>query len=95
MVEVLAHELKRAAEHTLDTLTAAGQQSGVPKDIARTFMVLGAQITTLQKRLRTLDPLSTRGRQTKEEFDLVEWVGEMLKTHEAQFRRHGIKLRMA
>jgi signal transduction histidine kinase len=91
LVEVLAHELTRATTHTLDTLAVAAQQS-LPANVTKTFASLEAQLRTLQKRLRILDPLSTRGRQTKEQFDLVAWVRTTLETHDAQFRRHGIRL---
>jgi signal transduction histidine kinase len=42
--------------------------------------------------LKILDPLSTAGRQVKEEFDLVELTLYTLSTHKAQFERHNIKL---
>jgi signal transduction histidine kinase len=92
MVEVLAHELNRATSHTLDTLKTAKQQA-TSGDITRFFSAFEAQLRSLQKRLRTLDPLSTRGRQHKETFDLVSWVSDALEAHYAQFQRHGIRLR--
>ena len=92
MVEVLAHELKRATTYTLNTLTDA-RRLQVPAHIATVFSTLEAQLRSLQKRLRTLDPLSTRGRQIKETFDLVTWVQDALEAHRAQFDRHSICLR--
>lgn len=91
MVESLAHELNRATAHTLATLTDVERQN-LPIHLARVFSGLEAQLRSLQKRLRTLDPLSTRGRQVKESFDLVMWVQETLESHYAQFQRHGIRL---
>ena len=41
----------------------------------------------MQKRLRVLDPLSTNARQTKEEFEVTEWVGEIVEGYARQARR--------
>jgi len=92
MVEVLAHELNRATDYTLRTLTDIDRER-IPTHLTRVFSALEAQLRSLQKRLRTLDPLSTRGRQVKESFDLVTWVQDTLEAHRAQFQRHGIRLR--
>ena len=92
MVEILAHELNRATTYTLNTLSDA-RRVPVPAQIATVFFTLEAQLRSLQKRLRTLDPLSTRGRQVKESFDLVTWVQDALDAHRAQFERHSIRLR--
>ena len=90
MVEIVAHELNRATSHTLDIITDAdrGAASDEWDSILKT---LSSQMQTLQKRLRILDPLSTAGRQQKERFDLVEWVGHILDAHSAQFSRHKVK----
>lgn len=90
MVEVLAHELNRATDHCLRTLAgadpdAAGSSTGA------LISTLRSQLGTLQKRLRILDPMTTSGRQIKEQFDLLDWVDEIVSTHEAQFRRHHIR----
>lgn len=92
MVEILAHELNRATTYTLNTLSDA-RRVPVPTQIATVFSTLEAQLRSLQKRLRTLDPLSTRGRQVKESFDLVEWIQETLDAHRPQFVRHAISVR--
>jgi signal transduction histidine kinase len=89
MVEIIGHELTRATDHALATLSEA-RSEGLPKDVESLFRTLKTQLGTLQKRLRVLDPLSTSGRQRKTTFDLLAWVREILRTHEAQFRRHGI-----
>ncbi len=91
MVEILAHELNRATTYTLNTLSDA-RRVPVSDQIATVFSTLEAQLRSLQKRLRTLDPLSTRGRQDKESFDMVTWVQDVLDTHRAQFDRHSIHL---
>jgi C4-dicarboxylate-specific signal transduction histidine kinase len=89
MVEILAHELSRATYHTLTTLADADREH-LPHSVASVFATLEAQLKTLQKRLRILDPLATPGRQRKEQFELVGWIREILKAHEAQFARHQI-----
>ena len=91
MVEILAHELNRATTYTLNTLSDA-QREPVPAQIATVLSTLEAQLRSLQKRLRTLDPLTTRGRQVKESFDLIAWVQDTLDAHRAQFTRHAIRL---
>ena len=91
MVEVLAHELNRATTYTLNTLSDA-QRVPVSAQIANVFSTLEAQLRSLQKRLRTLDPLSTRGRQVKESFDLFAWIQDTLDAHRAQFERHAVRL---
>ena len=92
MVEILAHELNRATTYTLNTLSDA-RRVPVPTQLANVFSTLEAQLRSLQKRLRTLDPLSTRGRQVKESFDLVVWTQDTLDAHRPQFERHAIRLR--
>lgn len=90
MVEIVAHELNRATRYALQAL-AAPQHRQVDNGLSTTqFAVLEAQLKTLQKRLRILDPLSTAGRQVKERFDLIQWVTEIVQSHQAQFDRHSI-----
>jgi signal transduction histidine kinase len=90
IVEAIAHELGRATTHTLATLADA-EDRPLPADLKGYFDGLGAQLTTLQKRLRALDPLSTSTRQVKEKFDLVDWVRQTLDAHKPQFARHSIQ----
>jgi signal transduction histidine kinase len=89
MVEVVGHELNRATEHTLRSL-ADSKKTHSTEDFEIALESLHAQLKTLQKRLRILDPLSTAGRQVKEEFDLVAWIREIVASHENQFERHEI-----
>ena len=91
MVEIVGHELNRATQHALSTLAdAETDQPGA--QLGERLVTLKAQLKTLQKRLRILDPLATSGRQVKESFDLIAWTEEILASHEAQFRRHDIRL---
>lgn len=89
MVEILAHELQRMVSHTLATL--ADKRLAAVSGPGRSVLVtLESQLKTLQKRLRVLDPLSTAGRQRKEDFDAVGLVRQTVDAHESQFARHGI-----
>lgn len=89
LVEILAHELNRASRHTLSSLHEL-QRRELNPDVAAMFSTLEAQLKTLQKRLRILDPLGQAGRQVKETFDLIKWIEEIVSSHHDQFRRHHI-----
>lgn len=93
MVEMLAHELNRAALHTLATLAESNSED-LPREVRNRFKALESQMKTLQKRLQILDPVSTTARQRKETFDLVAWTKEVFAGHEEQFKRHQIKLNL-
>jgi len=90
MLEGLAHELNRLTSHALNTLGQANR-GDLPSRLSSHMTTLEAQLKTLSKRLRVLDPLSTAGRQRKESFDLLETINDVLAAHEAQFRRHAIR----
>ena len=51
-VEVLAHELNRATEHTLRTLVDVSDGNKCPTSMEATARLLEAQLKTLQRRLR-------------------------------------------
>ncbi len=88
-VEVLAHELNRATEHVLRTL--AGASNGkTSSPIQPTLNMLEAQLKTLQRRLRVLDPISTSGRQRRERFDVVSLVQDTIEDHRDRFARESI-----
>ena len=91
MVEIVAHELNRATSHTL-RIIADADRSHMDDELDSLLQTLGAQMQTLQRRLRILDPLSTAGRQRRERFDLVSWVRYILDAHAAQFARHNVQL---
>lgn len=90
-VEILAHELNRATDFALQTISHLGTDQ-LPPAVAKTLSYLGIQLKTLQKRLRILDPLSTAGRNRKERFDLIELVRDILTSHSEQFEREKISL---
>ena len=90
MVEMLAHELNRSTHYALSALEAVKDgrdQTQLPAPLSN----LELQLKTLSKRLRTLDPATTSGRQRKETFDLDELAREIAEGHEAEFERHKIK----
>lgn len=95
MVEIVAHELNRATQYALRALAVPPPEKPENANGVSHFGVLEAQLKTLQKRLRILDPLSTASRQVKERFDLIQWVEEILESHQAQFERHGIRCVMS
>lgn len=88
-VEVLAHELNRATESALNTLQHLPTAS-----TDKALTILGAQLKTLQKRLKILDPLSTAGRNRKEKIQLRNFLAEILESHAEQFRREKIECTM-
>jgi signal transduction histidine kinase len=88
MVEMLAHELNRSTSHALETLASVKHISkAINNDALKT---LELQLHTLQKRLRTLDPATTSGRQRKQDFDLISTVLQIVSGHGAEFTRHHI-----
>lgn len=89
LIEILAHELYRATAGGLKTIASA-RASRDPQATNTQLRVLDAQLRTLQKRLKVLDPLSTNARQTKEDFDLGEWVREIVDGYAAQNLRANI-----
>jgi signal transduction histidine kinase len=89
MVEFLAHELNRATQHALGTL-AEGKKSTRPLS-SQALQNLELQLKTLQKRLSTLDPATTSGRNRKERFDIGLLAQQTLDSHTAEFDRHAIK----
>lgn len=89
MVEVVAHELARASENAL--LNLEGMRSKkVPEEIRIKLDSLRAEMKSLSKRVRVLDPLSVSGRQRLETFDLDELVRETVEAHQLQFERQHI-----
>jgi signal transduction histidine kinase len=88
-VEILAHEINRSTDFALRTLGEMAP-SDLPQNVEKTLSNLAAQLKTLQKRMRFLDPLSTSGRNRKERFDLIELVRDIVVSHANQFEREQI-----
>lgn len=89
MVEVVAHELARATENALRALDGL-RGKDVPDRLRAQFATLQAEMKSVNKRVRVLDPMSVSGRQRTEIFSLDELVRDALEAHEAQFARHRI-----
>lgn len=89
LIEILAHELYRATAGGLKTIASA-RTAQDPKTTGTQLRVLDAQLRTLQKRLKVLDPLSTNARQTKEDFDIGDWVADIVDGYSAQNARANI-----
>ncbi len=92
MIESLAHELYRATSAGLDTIAQA-RRSRDPVNAGASLRVLDSQLRTLQKRLKVLDPLSTNARQTKEEFELVGWIEDIVGGFASRNEGRGIEIR--
>ena len=90
MVEVVAHELARSSENALKAL-ANLKGKDVPDSLRSYFNTLQAEMKSVSKRVRILDPLSVSGRQRSEVFAFDEVIREAIEAHESQFNRHKIK----
>ena len=93
LVEVVAHELARSTENALATLNSLRGEN-VPKQTRGLLESLRAEMKTVGKRIRVLDPLSVSGRQRKEVFDVGTLLDEVLSGHEMQFSRHHVQLKV-
>lgn len=89
MVEVVAHELARAAESALEAIEALRGKE-MPPEIRSKLDTLRIEMKSVSKRLSVLDQLSVSGRHRSEVFNLNELIEELKSGHAAQFRRHNI-----
>ena len=91
LVEVVAHELARSTENALTALESL-RGKAVTTEVAGLLEALRAEMRSVNKRIRVLDPLSVSGRQRREIFDLTSLVNDVLSGHAAQFARHNVRL---
>jgi signal transduction histidine kinase len=91
MVEVVAHELARASENALKALDRL-RSKDVPDSLRAHFNTLQAELKSVSKRVRVLDPMSVSGRQRTEAFALDALIRDTLEAHQAQFARHNIRV---
>ena len=91
MVEFILHEIGRTTARALDVLNSIdmSQMRGSGPSALRT---LQEQLVTLSKRVDALDPLSTSRRQTKQYFDVVELVHQVIDGRAPQLLRHGVEV---
>lgn len=94
MVEVVAHELARASENALQALDRLHRRP-VPQEIRAHIETLRAEMKSISKRVRVLDPLSVSGRQRTEVFNLNDLVRDTLEAHDVQFARQNIALQLS
>lgn len=91
MVEFLLHEIGRATHRALQVMddidTTRLDRSG-----SASLRTLQDQLVTLGKRVDTLDPLSASRRQTRESFDVIELVRQVVDGRADQLRRHKIRV---
>jgi C4-dicarboxylate-specific signal transduction histidine kinase len=92
MIEILAHELYRATSAGLTTIAQA-RKARDPNSTVASLRVLDAQLRTLQKRLKVLDPLSTNARQTPETFELVSWINDIVVGFASRNRSSRVRVR--
>ena len=68
----------------------------IPEELGQTssagVRTLRDQLVTLNKRVDRLDPLSTSRRQTKERFDVVQLIRQVIEGRASQFERHRIEV---
>ena len=88
-VEILAHELNRTTHAALITLDGISS-SGLPANVGASLRSLSAQLKVLQKRLSSLDPLSTSGRNRKEKVLIPALLRDIMDSHVEQFQREDI-----
>ena len=93
MVEVVAHELARASENALKALDRL-QGREVPDALRAHLATLKAEMKSISKRVRILDPMSVAGRQRQEAFAIDGLLRDTIEAHEAQFERHGVTVRL-
>lgn len=91
MVELILHELGRSSSSTLSTLEGV-DASQLPGKFPAVFKTLESQLRTLQKRIESLDPLSTARRQTKENFTVQDMVNEIVDARGDQSKRHSVTI---
>lgn len=87
--EIVAHELVRATERIselLNDLTIVNDKAKLKKLIDS----IQSQLKSVNKRLRSIDPLSPSGRQRKEKFDLNRYIHGLLEGYQPRFERHEI-----
>ncbi len=94
MVEVVAHELARASENALAALDRL-QGRAVPEEIRAQIGILQAEMKSISKRVRVLDPLSISGRQRTELFNLTDLINDTVEAHDTQFKRQGIDIEVS
>ncbi|MGR4041365.1 ATP-binding protein [Pseudomonas sp. 910_21] len=87
LMEFVVHELNRMTRATLADLNKVNVKS-----LPAPLRSLNAQLKTLEKRLRILDPVSTPGRQRKATTDMTQVIKNLIDAHESQFEQNSISV---
>src|SRR3546814_20089878 len=88
-VELNIDEIGRSSRSTLRKLEGV-DTTQLPGKLPAVFATLESQLRTLQKRIETLDPLSTSRRQTKETFSIQDLIQQAVDARDAQDERHKV-----
>ncbi|MDE2822160.1 MAG: sensor histidine kinase [Chloroflexota bacterium] len=91
MIEIIAHELYRATANALATISGIRSRK-TQQSPSTSLRVLDAQLKTLQKRLKVLDPLSASARQVKEDFEVFSWIEEIVMHYSEKAEKENIEL---
>ena len=94
MVEFILHEIGRTSKRALDVIGEINAQQ-LGKTSSAAMKTLQDQLTTLEKRVDTLDPLSTSRRQTKQMVDVSEMTDQIIAGRAQQFHRHNIQVNLS
>ena len=89
MIEFILHEIGRTATRALSALDDIDTTDFTSTDTAA-LATLEDQLITLQRRVQTLDPVSTSRRQTKSIFDVRQVVDQVIDGRDQQLLRHGV-----
>lgn len=92
-VASIAHELRQATSNALEIVDRLRRRK-TASDVGTALAPLGAQLKTLQTRLRVLDPLVTSGRQVKSDVEMVSWVTDIVQSAMPVFERDGVTLEL-
>ncbi len=88
-VEIIAHELARVTIRTADLLGQLGEVSD-EKELEKLIDSIESQLTSVNKRIKAIDPLSPSGRNRKEKFDLVAFIRSIFDGYAPRFKRHHV-----
>jgi len=92
-VEFILHELGRATQHAIATLNNLNPNTIPLEKLPAILNILSDQLISINKRVETLDPLSTSRRQIKETFDPFDVVTQTVEGRQSQAHRHSIRLK--
>lgn len=90
VIEKAIHELDRITERTAELLDAA-EKDTTDGSATKLLSRLRAQVTATNKRIRSVNALSPSGRNTKEEFDVLVEIRNLIETYSARSERMNVE----